>query len=217
MNAPISLTSIGLDVADLKAKSTKYTTDYNVSIIVTKTTDTTTTYNYSYLVKFKYCNIYTISGMLYASNATTATPINTNVISNVYLCDGKMYDSGTYMPFAVKGYTAEASRLVFTFSTFVSGVADLYVIVPMVSTEGTSSGGLVSTPIHKLYHRLTGQMLPTTIILAPKIFPIVIENAKNGSPCFVNIYGSGDAIDTTIFPTKDSELSTFTINCFIVE
>ena len=210
-NTPISLTSVATDIADIKAKAIKYATDYNVSIVVTKPEDGSTGYNYLYFVKFKYCNMYTISGTLTDSAGANITE---NVIPKVYLCDGRMYDSATGLPFVIKGYTklTGGDDLMFEFSTFVAADAtSLYVHVKNITpASGTT---LTAATFNKMTNALTESTKSSGV---NAVYPIVIENCKYGSPCFVNVFNDGGTIRTDVLPEADADLTLFEIPCVYV-
>ena len=209
-NTPISLTSVATDIADIKAKAIKYATDYNVSIVVTKPTDGSTGYNYLYFVKFKYCNMYTISGMLTDS---TGANITENVIPNVYLCDGRMYDSASGLPFVIKGYTqlTGGDDLMFEFSTFINSATSLYVRVK--KTALATGKTLSAATFNKMSNTLIDSTQPSGV---SAVYPIVIENCKHGSPCFVNVFNDAGTIRTDVLPEADADLTLFEIPCVYV-
>ena len=67
MNAPISLFTLSYELKDLKAKTIKSISDYEITPIVVLThEERNDIYNYTcrYVVKFRYAGIYTITGTL---------------------------------------------------------------------------------------------------------------------------------------------------------
>ena len=210
-NTPISLTSVATDIADIKAKSIKCVTDYNVSIVVMKPEDESLGYNYLYFVKFKYCNMYTISGTL---TDNTGADITSNTIPEVYLCDGRMYDFNTGLPFVIKGHNNPSSggNLLFEFSTFISDAASLYVHVKKITPK---TGIILKTAtFNKISNTLTNVDNAGSVVA---LFPIVIENCKQGSPCFVNVLNTEGTIKLDVLPATDADLTIFKIPCVYVE
>ena len=234
MNTPVSLTSIATDIADLRVKSSKYITDYTVSLVVNENTDKDSDekYIYSYLVKFNYCNMYTITGMLHSGK--NGDYITGTTIKNAYLCDGKLYHPVTKLPYVIRGYSEIQATHVLYFSlhTFMTS-EELFIKVDNIT--GIEN---VSLPTGYNIREATYDKLLNTVIVGNEIenfitkgyplHPIMIENYKHESVCFVDIYTHTSTTEggketwthernPDVLPVLDLDLNLLKIPCFVIK
>ena len=222
MNTPVSLTSIATDIADLRVKSSKYITDYTVSLVVNENTDKDSDekYIYSYLVKFNYCNMYTITGMLCVSTEDGAyTNVTGTVIPGAYLCDGKLYNTTTITPYSIKGYVEVDTDLIFNLTTFINP-SKLFVRVKSIIKHVDVTNITLHYAIYdKLLNAMTlGESVANLNSLSNRLYPIIIENFKHECPCFVNVKEENSLdIDTSVLPILDHDLNLLKIPCFVIK
>ena len=218
MNTPVSISSLAADLAYIKSSGIKNSTDYYVSIVVTK--DSNGNYKYSYFVRFKYCNMYTIFGILTNNNGDA---YEGSVIEGVYLCDGRLFNASSTLPYVIKGYSANTDgSLKFTLSTFLGdSLKDLYIKVNKISRSD-------STILFATYKRIPNTLeITETKFTDDCIYPIIIESIKQGSPCYVNVFvidknnkveldGGKKKLNKAILPEIDTDMSSISIPCLII-